>query len=107
VKSLAEWQEEVHRIAVSKGFDVRTRNVAESLCLMHSEISEAMECWRDSDIELRFDENGKPEGLKSELADVVIRVMDFMEGFGMDLERAIALKSDYNQRRPLLHGRVR
>jgi len=109
MKSITEWQQEVHSIARSKGFDVRERNVAESLCLIHSEVSEAMECWRDDDMEMRYapDGSGKPEGLPSELADVVIRVMDFMEGFGMNLEEAMEIKAAFNRGRPQLHGRVR
>jgi len=109
VKSIEEWQQEVHSIALSKGFDAGKRNIAESLCLIHSEVSEAMECWRDGDMDLRYaaDGSGKVEGFESEMADVVIRVMDLMEALDMSLERAMELKTDYNQRRPLLHGRVR
>jgi len=46
----------------------------------------------------------KPEGIPSELADVVIRVMDICGYYGIDLEAAIKEKMDYNKTRPLMHG---
>mgnify|MGYP000963931873 CR=1 FL=1 len=47
---------------------------------------------------------GKMEGIPSELADVVIRVMDMCEHYGIDLEAAIAEKHAYNLTRPYRHG---
>lgn len=61
---------------------------------------------------LTADENGalrragyaKPEGVPSELADIVIRAMDIAEFYGIDLGRAILEKMEYNQARPYKHG---
>ena len=47
----------------------------------------------------------KPEGVPSELADVVIRVLDFCYTENIDLETIIEEKLLYNQSRPRLHGK--
>jgi len=47
----------------------------------------------------------KPEGAPSELADVVIRVLDFCYTENIDLETIIEEKLLYNQSRPRLHGK--
>lgn len=46
----------------------------------------------------------KPEGELSELADVVIRVMDYCGFHGWDLEAAIMAKHEYNKTRAFRHG---
>ena len=57
-----------------------------------------------------FDDKGtlklnKPEGVPSELADVVIRVLDFCYTEGIDLESIITEKLAYNATREHKHGR--
>lgn len=47
----------------------------------------------------------KPEGVPSELADVVIRVLDFCYTEGIDLETIIEEKLAYNATRARLHGK--
>lgn len=46
----------------------------------------------------------KPIGLPSELADVVIRTLDFANTWGIDLEAAIIEKLEYNKSRGHRHG---
>ena len=46
----------------------------------------------------------KPEGVAAELADVVIRSLDFADLYGIDLESAIAEKLAYNATRGHRHG---
>lgn len=46
----------------------------------------------------------KPEGIPSELADIVIRVADLCGFYGIDLEAAIKEKMQYNASRPYKHG---
>ena len=42
--------------------------------------------------------------MTSELADVVIRILDFCEGQKIDLETIILEKMKYNESRPYKHG---
>jgi NTP pyrophosphatase (non-canonical NTP hydrolase) len=50
--------------------------------------------------------NYKPEGVPSELADVVIRVLDFCYTEGIDLEAIIEEKLRYNATRAYKHGKT-
>jgi hypothetical protein len=54
--------------------------------------------------EYNKDKPKKPEGLPTELADAVIRIADFCESEGIDLEAAIQLKLAYNRSRGFKHG---
>lgn len=47
----------------------------------------------------------KPEGVPSEIADIVIRCFDFAGSNGFDLGRIIQEKLAYNSTRPAMHGK--
>jgi NTP pyrophosphatase (non-canonical NTP hydrolase) len=49
---------------------------------------------------------GKPEGLPSELADIIIRVGDLAHRLGIDLDSVVELKHAYNVTRPFKHGKA-
>ena len=66
------------------------------LCLIHSEISEAMEGHRKN---LMDDKLPHRSMLEVELADAVIRICDMCGGLGLDLEGAIYEKLEYNKNR--------
>ena len=76
--------------------------------LIVSEVSEAAEEYRNGRAytETWYSEAkpDKPEGIPSEMADVVIRVLDACEYYGIDLEQAIKEKMAYNRTRPHRHG---
>ena len=73
-----------------------TRNVGELLCLVHSEISEAMEGHRKL---LMDDHLPTRTMLEVELADAVIRILDLAGGLGLDIGGAIAEKLLFNSTR--------
>lgn len=49
-------------------------------------------------------DNGKPIGVPSEFADIIIRVCDACRHYNIDLEAALIGKMNYNQTRPHRHG---
>jgi NTP pyrophosphatase (non-canonical NTP hydrolase) len=67
------------------------------LCLIHSEISEAMEGDRKK---LKDDKLPHRDMREVELADAVIRIFDLAGAYNMDLGGAIAEKMNYNAVRP-------
>jgi NTP pyrophosphatase (non-canonical NTP hydrolase) len=71
-------------------------NVPEKLCLIHSEVSEAMEGHRKG---LQDDKLPHRSMLEVELADVVIRCFDLAGGLSLDLPGAIAEKLEFNAKR--------
>lgn len=123
---IADMQRAAHDNAIEKGFyegDLADRNVGELLMLITTEVAEAMEAYRkhgtapwstyettgyvgEATIE-DFEAAGipaKPEGVASELADVVIRVGDMCGYLGIDLDAAIAEKLAFNATRSWRHG---
>jgi NTP pyrophosphatase (non-canonical NTP hydrolase) len=96
-----------HSIAREKGFYENPPTIPDRLCLIHSEISEALEAYRDDKVDIYFRDNAKPDGLIVELADAIIRIVDLAYYLGLDIDEAVALKMSYNAGRPYQHGRAR
>ena len=117
--------------AKSKGFHESTPEVtwegqlandAMKMALIHSEVSEALEALREgfapaslyyieddgSVVGEERDKDGnlnKPEGVPAELADVIIRVLDYCGSRDIDIADAVRRKVAYNATRPALHGK--
>lgn len=72
------------------------RNVGELLCLVHSEISEAMEGHRKG---LSDDKLPHRPMIEVELADAIIRIFDIAAGLNLDLGGAYVEKMEYNRTR--------
>ena len=88
----AGWWTDLH----TKESLIGKRNVGEMLCLVHSEISEAMEGHRKG---LMDDHLPHRAMIEVELADAVIRIADLAGSLGLDLGGAIAEKLVYNAQR--------
>jgi NTP pyrophosphatase (non-canonical NTP hydrolase) len=127
-----ELAQKIHDNAKSKGFYDNKKNIGEMLCLIHSEVSEALEADRknhhtilkenwylkglaDPNYGASFNsqESFKHEFEKSvkntfedELADVMIRVMDLAAYLDIDLESHIKAKMRYNASREHKHGKA-
>jgi len=72
------------------------RNKAELLALIHSEVSECLEGVRKGLMDDHLPSRTMEE---VELADVIIRVLDYCGGYGLDIEGAVFEKIHYNQTR--------
>lgn len=119
--------EEIYANNVKKGFYDDKKNIGEMLALIHSEVSEALECdrigrsfgnsrfnyrWLEDWIVEPDDEGFKEvfqkevkDTFEDELADIMIRVMDLAAFKKIDLETHIRAKMRYNQLRPHKHGK--
>ena len=73
------------------------------MALIHAEISEALEALRDNNPTsskiLDF------SSVEEELADAVIRIMDYAFGKDLDVAGAIVAKIEYNSDREFMHGK--
>jgi len=87
---------ETGEILVTSHIEKPKRNVPEMLCLIHSEISEAMEGHRKNAMD---DKLPTRYSLEVELADAVIRILDMGFGLGLDIAGAMAEKLEYNAHR--------
>ena len=119
--------QEIHQNAIDKGFFEKEKNIGEMLCLIHSEVSEALEAdrkdkyadvlyilkmedegydWQNSELSFTsaFEKNIK-NTFEDELADVMIRVMDLAAFKGIDLQFHIRQKMQYNKTRQKYHGK--
>jgi len=90
-------QKEIHKVAVDHLFWQSPVNIPEKLCLIHSEVSEAMEAHRSL--------TSSKDQIEEELADIIIRVLDLAEYLNMDMEVAVEAKHFINEGRPIRHGK--
>ena len=98
-----EWAEEIHKNAVAHGWYDEPRSFGEVIALCHSELSEALEEHRKGTPDFYMD-GAKPEGAVVEMADCIIRILDWAGHHGIDMEWAMRVKHEYNRTRPYRHG---
>ena len=87
-KKITDWRH-------GKGFITSWENMPEKLMLAVTEISEAMEAYR----------HGDKQNFNEEIADTFIRLFDICGALGIDIEKEISKKMEYNKTRPRLHGK--
>lgn len=102
------------------------RNIGELLMLCVSELGEAMESHRKNGLKLFDDKyltqltelinidiedfaiefkNDVKDSFSDEISDTIIRLLDMSAGFGIDIDKHIRLKLEYNKTRERLHGK--
>jgi hypothetical protein len=108
IMGMAELQFDIHENAVAHGFHNTKLTFPEFISLIHCEASETFEEYRKhhSETEIYFnpEDPTKPEGIPVELVDIAIRLMDWFEDRGLDMEKIIRMKHEYNKTRSYRHG---
>lgn len=93
---------DVNATARAKGWWDAERNNGEAIALMHSELSEALEGLRAGNP--LDDKLPEFDVVETELADVVIRIMDLAQARGWRVAQAVVAKAEFNKTRPVKHG---
>lgn len=124
MNNLNELAKQFHEKAKAKGFWDEPRETGTLLMLMVSELSEALEADRKnkhadlSAFDYRKEDRECPEhfqqdfqelikdSFEDEIADVFIRLLDFIGQRNIDIERHIELKMEYNLTRAYKHGKA-
>lgn len=71
-------------------------------CLMHEEVAESSSALREND---KKDDKIDELGDAAELADTIIRIMDYAAFRGLNIGGALMSKMQYNLSRPKMHGK--
>ena len=104
--TLKEIQVEAHANSKAHGFWDKPRNKGEMFMLMVTELAEGFEATRHKQQPHMDDHIPTFTMEAAELADEIIRVCDYAEGHGIDLEAVVKAKMAYNRTRPYMHGKA-
>lgn len=123
--SLEEMQAEIYEINQANGWFDSGRSFGDDVALLHSEVSEMFEAFRDHGLadataparpvaatnegsfvqdQLGLVSLPKPEGVGSEAADIFIRLLDTCQRAGINLRDEYTRKVAFNKTRGYKHG---
>jgi NTP pyrophosphatase (non-canonical NTP hydrolase) len=109
---MAELQADIVENNKAKGWHDDPPDLPAAMMMLVTEAVEAVEAWRAHGTEdaTRMNLTGslthpsKPEGVGSEFADILIRLLDDCYLFGIDLQAEVERKIAYNRTREYRHG---
>ena len=113
--------EEVYACNVANEWFEEDRTFGDDIALLHSEVSEMLEAFRDGQMTTSYEHTvngekiygvfsevdgvlGKPIGMPCEAADVLVRLLDTCKRYDIDLFAEFRQKLDYNWTRGPRHG---
>lgn len=106
MKSLEEMQAEITEVNHANGWFVTERTFGDDIALLTTELGEAFDAYRTWEFADVTGRNGtdKPEGVGSEAADILIRLLDMCERRSINLASEYERKIAYNRTRGYKHG---
>lgn len=100
---LTELARQIYKMSKEHGWWDPEPSFGETVALCHSELSESLEEYRNNSPHIYFKDR-KPEGIAVEMADCIIRILDWFGHEGIDVDEVVKEKMEYNQNREYRHG---
>jgi len=108
-KSLNELAKEFWQVSADHGFhdegpDGANNDISAFVANLHGEISEFWEAYRKDTLDKKCDKSIELTCAEEELSDIIIRTLEYGQQLGLDMDRAVTIKNEYNKTRPWRHG---
>lgn len=102
--TLNELAQKIHDNAKDHGWWEKDRSFGDIIALCHSELSEALEEYRNGKPMIYYGQDTKPEGVAVEMIDCIIRILDWAGHENIHVDKILRAKHEYNKKRPYRHG---